>query len=112
MARQEANLISALEAEARAHQQLVNIGDELKTVYMAGQKPDDDEMLRLRQAYEALLGAARAVHAAAYDELNAGRAQASRGLNHSTAGTDIPAGAGRRGLSYRDLLACQRSTRG
>ena len=69
MARQGARLISALEAEARAHQQLVNIGDELKTVYMAGQKPDDDEMLRLRQAYEALLGAARAVHAAAYDDL-------------------------------------------
>ena len=41
----------------------------LKTVYMAGPKPDDDEVLSLRQAYEALLGAARAVDAAAYDEL-------------------------------------------
>ena len=69
MARQAARLISALEAEARAHQQLVNIGDELKTVYMAGQKPDEDELQRLRQAHDALLGAAKAVHAAAYDEL-------------------------------------------
>ena len=69
MARQGAKLTLALEAEARAHRQLVNIGDELKTVYMAGQKPDDDEMSRLRQAFEALMGAARAVHAAAHDEL-------------------------------------------
>jgi hypothetical protein len=69
MARQAAKLITALEAEARAHRQLVNIGDELKTVYMAGQEPDEDEMLRLHQAYEALLGAAKAVRAAAYDEL-------------------------------------------
>jgi hypothetical protein len=69
MARQAAKLISALEAESRAHQQLVNIGDELKTVYRAGQTPDEDEMLRLRQAYEALMGAAKAVRAAAYDEL-------------------------------------------
>ncbi len=75
MARLAAKLISALEAEARAHQQLVNIGDELKTVYMAGQKPDDEEMLRLRMAYEALLGAAGAVHAAAYDELTSGTRQ-------------------------------------
>ena len=69
MARPAAKLISALETEARAHQQLVNIGDELKTVYMAGQQPDEDEMLRLHQAYEALLGAAKAVRLAAYDEL-------------------------------------------
>lgn len=69
MTRQAAKLISALEAEAHAHQQLVNIGHELKTVYMAGQTPDDDEMLRLHQAYECLLGAAQAVHAAAYAEL-------------------------------------------
>jgi len=69
MARQVAKLVSALEAEARAHQQLVNIGEELKTVYMAGQKPDEDEMQRLRQAHDALLGAASAVHAAAYDKL-------------------------------------------
>ena len=62
-------MISALESETRAHQQLVNIGDELRTVYMAGETPDDDEMQRLRQAYEALLGAAKAVHLAAYDEL-------------------------------------------
>ena len=67
MAKQAAKLTVALEAEAHAHQQLVNIGDELRTVYMAGQKPDEDEMLRLRQAYEALLGAAKAVHAAAYE---------------------------------------------
>ena len=70
MAKQVAKLMLALEAEARAHQQLVNIGDELKTVYMAGQQPDDDEMLRLHQAYEALLASAKAVHAAAYDELS------------------------------------------
>ncbi len=69
MARQAARLVSALEAEARAHQQLVNIGDELKTVYMAGQKPDEDELQRLRQAHDALLGATKAVQAAAYDEL-------------------------------------------
>ena len=69
MARQGAKLIAALEAEARAHRQIVNIGDELKTVYMAGETPDEDEMQRLRQAYEALLGAARAVHLAAHDEL-------------------------------------------
>jgi len=74
MARQGAKLISALEAEARAHQQLVNIGIELKTVYMAGQQPDDDEMMRLHQAYEALMGAARAVRAAVYEE----QAMASR----------------------------------
>lgn len=69
MGRPAAKLISALETEARAHQHLVNIGDELKTVYMAGQTPDEDEMLRLHQAYEALLGAAKAVRSAAYDEL-------------------------------------------
>jgi hypothetical protein len=69
MAKQAARLISALEAEARAHQQLVNIGAELQTVYMARQRPDADEMQRLRQAYEALMSAASAVHAAAYDEL-------------------------------------------
>jgi hypothetical protein len=69
MAKLAAKLISALKAEARAHQQLVNIGAELQTVYMAGQKPDVDEMQRLRQAYEALMGAASAVHRAAHDEL-------------------------------------------
>jgi len=69
MTRQVAKLVSALEAEARAHRQLVNIGEELKMVYMAGQKPDDDEMQRLRQAHDALLGAASAVHAAAHGEL-------------------------------------------
>ena len=68
MARQGSKLISALEAEARAHQHLVNIGEELKTVYMAGQRPDDDEMLRLHQAYDALLAAARNMYAAVYDE--------------------------------------------
>jgi hypothetical protein len=68
MARQGAKLISALEAETCAHQQLLNIGEELKTVYMAGQQPDDDEMLRLHQAYDALLAAARAMYAAVYDE--------------------------------------------
>jgi hypothetical protein len=68
MAKQGAKLISALEAETRAHQQLVNIGEEIKTVYMAGQQPDDDEMLRLHQAYEALLAAARAMYEAVYDE--------------------------------------------
>ena len=64
MARQGDKLTSALEAEARAHQQLVNIGDELRTVRKARQKPDDDEMLRFHQAYEALLTAAMSVHAA------------------------------------------------
>ena len=68
MARQGSKLISALEAEARAHQQLVNIGEELKTVYMARQQPDEDEMLRLHQAYDALLAAARNMYAAVYDE--------------------------------------------
>lgn len=68
MARPGSKLVSALEAEARAHQQLVNIGEELKTVYMAGQQPDDDEMLRLHQAYDALLAAARSMYAAVYDE--------------------------------------------
>jgi cell fate (sporulation/competence/biofilm development) regulator YlbF (YheA/YmcA/DUF963 family) len=68
MARQGSKLVSALEAEARAHQHLVNIGEELKTVYMAGQQPDDDEMLRLHQAYDALLAAARNMYAAVYDE--------------------------------------------
>lgn len=68
MARQGAKLVSALEAEGRAHQHLVNIGEELKTVYMAGQQPDDDEMLRLQQAYDALLAAARNMYAAVLDE--------------------------------------------
>jgi hypothetical protein len=58
MARQGLKLISALEAEGRAHQHLVNIGEELKTVYMAGEQPDEDEMLRLHQAYDELLAAA------------------------------------------------------
>jgi hypothetical protein len=35
MARQGSKLVAALEAEARAHQHLVNIGEELKTVYVA-----------------------------------------------------------------------------
>jgi len=64
MAKQAHRLTSALQAEARAHQWLVNIGDELKTVRKARQKPDDDEMLRFHQAYEALLQAAMSVHAA------------------------------------------------
>ena len=68
MARQGAKLISALDAETRAHQQLVNIGEELKTVFRAGQQPDDDEMLRLHQAYQALLAAARSMYDAVYDE--------------------------------------------
>ena len=68
MPRPGSKLVSALEAEARAHQHLVNIGEELKTVYMAGQQPDDDEMLRLHQAYDALLAAARSMYAAVYDE--------------------------------------------
>jgi len=65
MAKQAAKLIVALEAEARAHQQLVNIVEELRTVYMAGENADADEMHRLGRAYEALLMAAKAVHAAA-----------------------------------------------
>lgn len=68
MARQGSKLVLALEAEARAHQQLVNIGEELRTVYMAGQQPDDDEMLRLHQAYDALLAAARNMYAAVFEE--------------------------------------------
>jgi len=68
MARQAAKLMMALETEARAHQGLVNIGDEIKTVYMAGQQPDEDEMLRLRQAHDALVEAAKAVHAAVHAE--------------------------------------------
>jgi cell fate (sporulation/competence/biofilm development) regulator YlbF (YheA/YmcA/DUF963 family) len=68
MSRHGAKLTLALEAETRAHQQLVNISEELKTVYMAGQEPDDDEMVRLHQAYAALLGAARAVYAAVRDD--------------------------------------------
>jgi hypothetical protein len=68
MAKQGSKLILALEIEARAHQQLVNIGEELRTVYMAGQQPDDDEMLRLHQAYDALLAAARNMYAAVYEE--------------------------------------------
>lgn len=68
MARQGSKLARALEVEARAHQQLVNIGEELRTVYMAGRQPDDDEMLRLHQAYDALLAAARSMYAAVYGE--------------------------------------------
>ena len=68
MARRGSKLVLALEAEARAHQQLVNIGEELRTVYMAGQQPDDDEMLRLHQADDALLAAARNMYAAVYEE--------------------------------------------
>jgi len=68
MATHGSKLVSALEVEARAHPQLVNLGEELKTAYMAGQQPDDDEMLRLHQAYDALLAAARNMYAAVYDE--------------------------------------------
>jgi hypothetical protein len=68
MARQGARLVLALEAEARAHRQLVNIGEELKTVYMAGQMPDDDEMSRLQQAYCAFIEAGRSVRTAVYQE--------------------------------------------
>ena len=68
MAKQGARLVSALEAEARAHQQLVNIVQELKTVFMARQMPDDDEMLRLQEAYRALIQAARSIRAAVYNE--------------------------------------------
>ena len=79
MVRQGSKLISALESEARAHQHLVNIGEELKTVYMAGLRPDDDEMLRLHQAHDALLAAARNMYAAVYDErvVATGRRQAA-----------------------------------
>lgn len=69
MLKQGVKLSLALEAEAHAHRQLVNIGAELRTVYAAGQTPDADEMRRLRQAYEALMSAAGAVHTAAHDEL-------------------------------------------
>jgi hypothetical protein len=64
MAKQGDKLISALEAEARAHQQVVNIGDELKTVQKARQQPDEDEILRLHKACAALVEAGRAVEAA------------------------------------------------
>jgi hypothetical protein len=40
----------------------------LKTVYMAGEQPDEDEMLRLHQAYDELLAAARNMYEAVYDE--------------------------------------------
>jgi hypothetical protein len=69
MARQGDKLISALEAEAHAHQQLVNIGDELKTVQKARQEPDEDEIFRLHRACEALVQAGRAVEAAVNAEL-------------------------------------------
>ena len=69
MARRGDKLISALEAEARAHQQLVNIGDELKTVQKARQEPDEDEIFRLNNACEALVQAGRAVEAAVTAEL-------------------------------------------
>jgi hypothetical protein len=71
MTRQGSKLAQALATEAHAHQQLVNIGEELKTVYSAGQQPDDDEMLRLHQAYDALLAAARNMYAAVYQEQQA-----------------------------------------
>lgn len=69
MTKLAAKLTSALELETRAHQQLVNIGEELKTVIRAGVAPDDDEILRLHRAYDALLAAARAVMAAAQEEI-------------------------------------------
>ncbi len=81
-----AKLTSALELEARAHQQLVNIGDELRTVYNAGEKPDDDEILRLHQAYEALMSAAGAVIAAAHGAV---ALTPQRGLE----GMSVPRGA-------------------
>jgi len=62
MPKQGEKLISALEAVARAHQQLVNIGNELRTVQMARQRPDEDEMRRFHQAYYALVEAAMSVH--------------------------------------------------
>ena len=69
MARQGGTLISALEAEVRAHQQLVNIGDELKTVQKARQEPDEDEIFRLHKACEALVQAGRAIEVAVNAEL-------------------------------------------
>ena len=69
MAKQGDKLISALEAEARAHQQVVNIGDELRTVQKARQQPDEDEILRLHKACAALVEAGKAVEAAVCSEL-------------------------------------------
>ena len=69
MAKQGDKLISALEAEARAHQQVVNIGDELRTVQKARQQPDEDEILRLHKACTALVEAGKAVEAAVCAEM-------------------------------------------
>jgi hypothetical protein len=68
MARPGDQLTSALEAEVRAHQQVGNIGD-VKTVRKARQQPDEDEILRLHQACEALVQAAKAIEAAVCAEL-------------------------------------------
>ena len=68
MAKLGDKLISALEAEARAHQQVVNIGDELKTVQKARQQPDEDEIFRLHKACAALVEAGKAVEAAVFAE--------------------------------------------
>lgn len=57
-------LTSALELEARAHQELVNIGEEFKTIHHAKRKPDEDEIRRLRKACQALVDAGKAVDAA------------------------------------------------
>lgn len=69
MTKLAAKLTSALELQTRAHQQLVNIGEELKTVIQAGVAPDDDEVLRLHKAYDALLAAARGMMAAAQEDM-------------------------------------------
>ena len=69
MAKLAAKLTSALELETRAHQQFVNISEELKTVLGAGIAPDEDEILRLHRAYDALLAAARAMMAAAQEDM-------------------------------------------
>ena len=64
MARQGDTLISALDAEVRAHRQLVNVGDELKTVQKVRQEPDEDEIFGLHKGCEALVQAGRAIEAA------------------------------------------------
>ena len=68
MARQGARLILALEAEARAHRQLVNIGEELKTVYMAREMPDDERCQGCNKAYRDFIDAGRSVRTAVYQE--------------------------------------------
>lgn len=61
MAIDENKLASALDAATKAHQDLVNIGDEFKAIHRAKREPDESDIRRLHEACRAFVEVGKAV---------------------------------------------------